>query len=178
MNILAFGASYSKQSINRQLASYVAGRFEGHNIEVLDLNAYPLPVFTVDLEKSSGHPEIIMEFLDRLQWADMIIISLAEHNGAYTAAFKNLFDWTSRVKGKMFEGKKLILLSTSTGSRGGISCLQIASDRFPRHGADVIGTFSLPDFNDNFSKEKGITDENINNNLENMLDLVRKKLKI
>jgi NAD(P)H-dependent FMN reductase len=169
MNILAFGASYSKHSINRQLAAYVAGRFNGHNIEVLDLNAYPLPVFTVDLEKESGHPHMIMNFLDKLQWADLIIISLAEHNGAYTAAFKNLFDWTSRVKGKMFEGKKLILLSTSTGGRGAISCLKIASDRFPRHGAEIIGTFSLPDFNDNFSNEDGITDKNLKAELDDLI---------
>lgn len=178
MNILAFGASYSRQSINKQLAAHVAGRFDGHKIEVLDLNEYPLPVFTVDLEKESGYPEIIMNFLGKLQWADLIIISLAEHNGAYTAAFKNLFDWTSRVEGKMFEGKKLILLSTSTGSRGGLSCLQIACDRFPRHGAEIISTYSLPDFNENFSKDLGITDDKNKKELEYMLNKVRLKLNI
>lgn len=162
MNILAFGASTSKKSINKQLASYAASQFEGHSIDVIDLNDFPLPLFSVDLEAESGHPAIIQTFIQKLDNADLIIISMAEHNGGFTAAFKNLFDWTSRVKANLFENKKLLLLSTSTGGRGGMSSLEAALSRFPRHGAQIVDQFSLPKFNENFHPEKGISNEELN----------------
>jgi NAD(P)H-dependent FMN reductase len=45
-------------------------------------------LFTVDLEASLGHPAIINRFLEKLEWADFIIISMSEHNGSFNAAFK------------------------------------------------------------------------------------------
>ena len=91
----------------------------------------------------------------------MIVISLAEYNGSYATAFKNLFDWASRVKMNFFEGKELLLLSTSPGPRGGLTVLQTAKERFPFHGATIAGTFSLPNFYDNFSEETGILNEEV-----------------
>lgn len=158
MNILAFGASTSKQSINKQFATYAAQQFSYHNVEVIDLNNYEPPLFSVDVEKEIGHPESVHQFIAKLDNADLIIISMAEHNGGYTAAFKNLFDWASRVKLNMFEGKKMLLLSTSPGGRGGQGSLAMGLDRFPRHGADIVASFSLPKFYENFDAVKGITD--------------------
>ncbi len=152
MNILAFGASHSKQSINKKFAEYVANLFDGNNIQILDLNDYPLPLFTVDVEREIGHPAIIQQFIDKLNWADLIIVSMAEHNGGYTASFKNLFDWTSRVKSSMFEGKKMLLLSTSDGGRGALSSLEMGAARFPRHGANIVASFHCPDFPQTLTK--------------------------
>jgi len=45
------------------------------------------------------------------------------------------------------------LMSTSPGGRGGAGVLEAASKRFPFHGGNVVDTFSLPFFNDNFDKE-------------------------
>jgi len=117
MKFLAFGASTSKASINKRFVAYIGTYFEG--TEVIDLNDFELPVYSIDLEEESGIPENVIRFYDKLSAADIIIISLAEHNGTYTAAFKNLFDWTSRYKSKLFESKRLILAATSPGQRGG-----------------------------------------------------------
>jgi hypothetical protein len=43
--------------------------------------------------------------------------------------------------------------------------LDIAKNRFPRNGANVVATFSLPSFNDNFDKEKGISNEELKSQL-------------
>ena len=159
MKIIALGASNSKASINKQFATFAAAQFENAGVEILDLNDYQAPLFSVDIESQSGIPPVIRSFVRKLDQADFIIISLAEHNGSYTAAFKNIFDWASRLEIKLFGGKKVLLLATSTGQGGGKSVLESALKRFPKHGADIAGYFSLPRFFDNFSPGKGITDE-------------------
>ena len=161
MKLIAFGASYSNDSINQKFATYAAKQFAGADIEILDLRNYWLPLYTTDVETEIGHPEEVTHFLAKLEQADLIVISLAEYNGSYATAFKNLFDWASRVKMNFFEGKELLLLSTSPGPRGGLTVLQTAKERFPFHGATIAGTFSLPNFYDNFSEETGILNEEI-----------------
>ena len=158
-NILAFGGSNSKRSINKRLATYASSLVENASITVLDLNDFELPIFGVDLESEIGHPENAYKFLKHIKSSDGIIVSLAEHNGAYTAVFKNLLDWMSRIEGKTFYGKPMLLMATSTGKRGGQSVLDIAKIRFPRHNANIIAEYSLPEFKLNFSDGKIINPE-------------------
>lgn len=163
--IIAFGGSTSKNSINKKLATYTANLFQNATIEILDLNDFEMPLYSVDKEKENGFPEAAEAFLNKIGEADLIVVSLAEHNAAYSAAFKNTLDWTSRINGKVFQGKKMLLMATSPGARGGKSVLEIAKERFPRHDANVLHTFSLPSFNDNFDEEKGITNDDLRNDL-------------
>ncbi|NNL82106.1 MAG: NAD(P)H-dependent oxidoreductase [Winogradskyella sp.] len=149
-HIIAFAGSNSKTSINKQLVTYVVSLMPDIDVKILDLNDFPLPVYGIDLEKEQGIPKVAHDFLDNIKNADGIVLSLAEHNGAYTTAFKNLFDWMSRIDGKTFAGKPMLLMATSPGARGGQSVLSIAQDRFPRHDAIIISVFSLPSFGDNF----------------------------
>lgn len=167
--IIAFGASSSKNSINKKLATYTANLFENAKVEILDLNDYEMPIFSVDKE-ANGFPKEAQVFLDKIAEADLLVVSMAEHNGNYTAAFKNILDWTSRINGKVFQGKRMLLMATSPGARGGKSVLDISKDRFPRHDANLVGTFSLPSFYENFDNANGI----INNDLKNeLLEIVK-----
>jgi chromate reductase len=154
--IIAFGASSSSTSINKKLATYAASLFENCLVEILDLNDYELPIYSTDKEQKDGIPQLAHDFYNKLGTADLIIISFAEHNGAYSAAFKNIFDWISRINGKTFQEKPMLLLATSPGIRGGSSVLEIANKRFPFQGGIVKGSFSLPSFNDNFDDKDGI----------------------
>ena len=61
--IIAFGASSSKNSINKQLANYVANQFQNANVDLLDLNDYEMPLYSVDKEKNQGIPELAKAFL-------------------------------------------------------------------------------------------------------------------
>ncbi|MEY2629782.1 MAG: hypothetical protein RLZZ469_678 [Bacteroidota bacterium] len=152
--ILAFGGSSSRNSINKQLAIYTAGLFENATVEILDLNDYDMPVFSVDREKEDGIHPLAQEFYDKIGSVDLIVLSLAEHNGAYSAAFKNVLDWASRIDAKTFQQKPMLLLATSPGARDGASVLDIATKRFPFQGAELKGSFSLPSFYDNFKEGK------------------------
>ena len=158
-NILAFAGSNSNKSINKQLATYASSLVDDANVTILDLNDFELPIFGVDLEAKIGHPENAHKFLNYIKESDGIVVSLAEHNGAYTAVFKNLLDWMSRIEVKTFLGKPMLLMATSNGKRGGQSVLEIAKGRFPRHDANIIADFSLPEFKVNFSDGKIINPE-------------------
>lgn len=156
MKIIAFGGSNSRNSINKKLATYAAYLFENATVEVLDLNDYALPLFSVDLEAEIGHPQLAKDFLNKIAEADFLVVSLAENNNNYSAAFKNLFDWASRNFKEIFQQKPMLLMATSPGGRGGATVLEIARSAFPRYGADVKATFSLPSFNDNFDLESKV----------------------
>ena len=163
--IIAFGASSSKQSINKQLATFAANQFQNVSVEILDLNDYEMPIFSVDKEKENGIHPLAQEFYSKLGSADLIIISFAEHNGNYSSAFKNILDWTSRINAKTFQEKPMLLLATSPGARGGSSVLEIANKRFPFQGGIVKGSFSLPSFYENFDVINGIIHPEYKNQL-------------
>ncbi|KIO52686.1 NADPH-dependent FMN reductase [Flavobacterium hibernum] len=154
MKIIAFGGSNSQHSINKHLATYAASLFENTDVEVLDLNDFAMPLFSVDLEKEVGQHELAKAFLKKIESADLLVVSLAENNGNYSAAFKNLFDWCSRIMKDVFQQKQMLLLATSPGARGGASVLEIANNALPRYGAQIKATFSLPTFNANFDLEQ------------------------
>ncbi len=166
--IIAFGGSSSKNSINKQLAVYAANLFQNVEIEVLDLNDYDMPVFSVDREKENGIHPLAQDFYAKIGSADFIVLSLAEHNGAYSSAFKNTLDWASRIDAKTFQQKPMLLLATSPGARGGGSVLDIATKRFPFQGAEVKGSFSLPSFYDNF-KDGKITNKILDSDLKKII---------
>lgn len=162
MKVIAFAASNSTQSINKKFVSHILTSFHSHETELINLNDYELPLYSIDTEKSYGMPEAVAQFSNKLDGADLILIGLAEHNGSYTAVFKNLFDWLSRYKLKMFESKKMFLVSTAPGPRGGRGVMDAALSRFPIHGAEILGHFCLPKFQENFDAEKGIINEELN----------------
>ena len=148
--IIAFAGSNSKNSINKQLVESVASHVENTNVEILDLNDYELPIYGIDYEMENGIPEPARIFLDKIKASDGIILSLAEHNGAYATVFKNIFDWMSRIDNKLWSNKPMLIMAASPGGRGGASVLEIAKGRFPYMGGNIVSEFSLPSFNDNF----------------------------
>ena len=158
--IIAFAGSNSKESINKQLATYAANQIANVELRVLDLNDFELPLYGIDYEIEHGIPDNAQKFLDEIITSDGIVLSLAEHNGAYATAFKNIFDWMSRINGKLWSDKPMLLMATSPGGRGGATALEIAKGRFPYMGGNIVADFSLPFFGKNFS-EYGIVDSEL-----------------
>jgi chromate reductase len=168
MRVLAFGASSSRTSINKQLATYVAHLIPNAMVTVLDLNDFDMPLYSIDREQD-GIPALAHDFLAALSAHDVIVISLAEHNGSYAAAFKNVLDWVSRINNKLFQQKQVLLLATSPGARGAIDVLTAATQRFARMDANIVGTFSLPSFDTNFNQTTGITDAELKQTLMQLI---------
>ena len=167
--VLAFGASNSKHSLNKKLANFAINQLKDVEKTFIDLNDFEMPIYGIDKELATGIPELAIQFKQLVRESDGIIISFAEHNGNFSAAFKNVMDWMSRIEGKIWENKKMLALSTSPGARGGKSVMDIAINTLPHRAADIIAHFSLPSFNQNFTEQNGIINEEFNTEFRKQL---------
>ncbi|MXY01344.1 MAG: NAD(P)H-dependent oxidoreductase [Acidimicrobiales bacterium] len=165
MKLLAFAASNSSQSINRQLVDYAIGLLQGGEIDgvdpdaleisTLDLNDFEMPIYSIDRQEAGGIPQPAHDFYNALGAADALLISFAEHNGSYTVAYKNVFDWASRIDMRVYHDKPIVMLSTSPGGGGGGFVLRTASHLAGYFGNEILATLSIPRFGENFDTEAG-----------------------
>lgn len=163
MKLLTFAASNSRQSINKQLAHYASSLLPNVEIDLLDINDFEMPLYSIDRETEFGIPQQAHDFLNRIGQADALIIAFAEHNGSYTAAYKNLFDWASRINPKVYQYKPMILLATSPGPGGANTVLNAAVTSAPYFAGEVKASLSIPSFYDNFDVVTGkITNAKLN----------------
>ena len=174
--ILAFGASSAKNSMNKKLASFVANKIAPREAILIDLNDYEMPIYSDDRKRDSGIPKKAYDFKNLIKTSEGIIISFAEHNGSYTAAFKNIYDWISVIEKVVWCNKPMFLLATSNGARGAKTVLEIAHARISLENSNEIPTFSLPKYNVNFDQEAGIIDIELLDKFENSLKIFIKNL--
>ncbi len=154
MKILAFAATNSRNSINKQLVTYASSLVKDAEVDILDLNDYELPLFSIDREAEFGEPPALaQQFYSKIGAADVLFISYAEHNGTYSAAYKNLFDWTSRIDKKVFQGKPMIIMATSPGPGGAKNVLAQAKNSAPHFAGEVLADISVPRFKEAFDTE-------------------------
>ena len=163
--VVTIAGSNSQKSINKLLIEYAASLLKEVEIITIDLNDYILPIYGEDFEAENGIPTAVKRLDEIIDSADGFVISLAEHNGSYTAVFKNTLDWLSRINMQIWRERPMLLFATSPGGRGGATVLQSASTYFPFLGGKIIETFSLPSFYDNF-KDGEVIEENYRRELE------------
>ena len=175
LKILGIPASNSDDSINALLVRHALNFIKTElNIDakypVLNLNDYEMPIYKAERESSNGIPAPAKEFIREIGSSDAIVMSFAEHNGNYSAAFKNVFDWASRVEPKVYQNRPIFMMATSPGGRGGAKVLEIASTAAPYFEGKVVGTFSLPRFGEIFDRERNaILDTELLNEFSNSL---------
>lgn len=157
--VVAFAGSNSAQSINKRLVAHAAdvlndGVTGGVDTDILDLNDYEMPIYSPE-RQAAGIPPQAQAFFDKIGHADALIISLAEYNGSYSAAFKNIFDWCSRIDMAMFQKKPMLLMATSPGPGGGQHVHGAAMGAFPFFGADIVASFQFGPFGEHFDIDSG-----------------------
>ena len=173
MKLLAFAASNSKQSINKKLVTYASTLLDQVDVKIVDLNDFEMPIYSADREEENGIPDLAHAFYQEITQADALLISFAEHNGSYTAAYKNIYDWTSRINAKVFQGKSMVLLSTSPGARGAATVLSVAKTAIPHFGGNVLADVLVPSFYDNVDAETGeVTNVDIQNQLKSAVKML------
>lgn len=125
-HILAFAGSLRAGSFNKKLVRCAAAAAEksGAKVTVIDLDAYPLPLFDEDLE-AKGTPENATKLKALIKSADGFLIASPEYNSSLSAALKNAIDWASRsAEGEpplaAFAGKAAVIMAASPGGLGGL----------------------------------------------------------
>ena len=159
MKILAFAGSNSSDSINHQLILFIKKQINEVEMEILSLTEYNIPLYGIDIEKNEGFPRGVIDLYNKIQEAQGIIISVAEHNGNVTAFFKSVIDWLSRYNRTFLEGKKILLLSTSPGPKGGVSALAITQKTLSYFKGELVTSYSLGNFFEIFKDGKIINGE-------------------
>jgi NAD(P)H-dependent FMN reductase len=156
--IIAFSGSNSSTSINDQLLKYTLNSLVKVSVDYIDLKTLSIPIFSEDIEKSSGIPGNIKSLKTKIDAASALIVAVNEHNGAMSAFFKNITDWLSRTDPKYLKDKKILLMATSPGQGGAKSSLDYTMGNFEKFGGIIVDHFSLPSFQDNFNKS-GLNDD-------------------
>ncbi|WP_292008221.1 NAD(P)H-dependent oxidoreductase [Chryseobacterium sp.] len=175
MKVLAIAGSNSGVSMNKQLVAYASTLVGGNaEVEIIDLNPFEMPIYKHDREVEGGVPQQAKEFAAKIDAANLLLLSLPEHNGTYSTAFKNVFDWVSRIQGRaVWNQVPMLLMSAAPGARGGAGVLEAATQRFPYHGGNIIETFSLPFFGENFdASAQKISNEEKDNELKEKIKKV------
>ena len=155
--ILAFSGSNHSKSINYQLVEFTASLMEQHEVKLLDIRAWKIPIYSIDMDPDQT-PEEIMELIQLINEYDAFIIASPEHNGGMPAFFKNIIDWISRRAKGVFDRKPVFLMSASPGGGGAATNLKYLIHSLPYQGAAIAATFSLPSFYQNFQEGKVIGD--------------------
>lgn len=152
MKVLALAASNHSQSINRALVGYAAVRLQlfypGVEIEFIDLNDYEMPIYSIDRESANGVHALAQELFGRIGASDALIVSFAEYNGFVTAAWKNIYDWMSRIDQKVWQDRPLALLAATPGPRAGENVLQTQELTAPFFGMNIKGKYGVGNWRD------------------------------
>ena len=160
MKVLAFAATNSRDSINRTLVEHAVGRFRTEvnpnaEVEFLDLNDFEMPIYSADREKEHGVPAAAREFFGKIGAVDALIVSFAEHNGFVTAAWKNIFDWMSRIEMKLWQGKPMVIMAATPGPRAGAGVLQSQQMLAPHFGGEIRGVVGIGRWREAFDRATG-----------------------
>jgi len=147
--VLAFAGSNSPVSINQKLIEATVNLIDFAQVDVISLRDFSVHFYDVELEKNEGVPHKMNELKELFSNYEGFILATPEHNGIPPAFFLNTLDWLSRINRNIFNDKPMVLLSTSTGLKGGEGALKILENVIPRFGAKVISTFPFPSFNNN-----------------------------
>lgn len=140
MHVLGIPSTLRKGSYNRQLLNQIGERLAkaGVSFEIADV---ALPLYNEDddhLEQGIG-PAAVLEFIDKIRKADIVIVAAAEYNSSITGILKNALDWASRpVKGSALKGKPVGVVGTSTGLFGAVWSQDHTRQILKHIGADVL----------------------------------------
>lgn len=153
--IIAFAGSVRKGSMNRAaLGLAVEGaQSVGASVEVIDLAAYPMPLYDADWHAANGVPETTRALREKMRGASGLLIASPEYNASLTPLLKNTIDWLSQSVdagvgaggGRMpFEGKIVGLLGASAGAFGTIRALPHVSSILSNLGSIVLPVVAVP----------------------------------
>lgn len=146
--IVVMAGSRRREALSRRVAAAcaLAVRNAGAEVESVDLDDYPAPLYDGDLEAASGLPDGIVRLQQRLYASDGLLVVNPEYNGSITPLLKNTLDWCSRPNpadrarsgGAVYAGRAAAVVGSSPGALGGMRVLFHVRDILGYLGMHVI----------------------------------------
>ncbi|MDQ3393134.1 MAG: NAD(P)H-dependent oxidoreductase [Bacteroidota bacterium] len=178
--ILAFSGSNSSRSINQKLLEWVIKLIKNQEVNTINLNDFPLPIFDIDLEESQGIPQKAYDLKEIFDRHEGFILAVPEHNSSMPSFFKNIIDWLSRIEKGFFREKPILLISTSPGPSGGRNVLPEVEKVVSGYLAGkVIGRLGFPKFFrifQNHDEEVHLKDENLELEIKSLINKLENSL--
>lgn len=138
-SFLAVSGSLRKDSYNTALLQAFARHAAGSASITLSHSVGLLPLYNEDLVSESV-PDVIAAARGEVAAADAVIVASPEYNYGIPGPLKNWFDWMSRPFGNhVFLGKKVLVLGSTPGPRGGKGAVDYLRAGFVAIQADVVG---------------------------------------
>ncbi len=159
MKFLAFAASHRPESLNYKLVQLAAKQAVtlGVEVEIVEYSKFDMPLYNDTI--SNNPPEITKKFAEKCKDMDGIIIAMPEYNWSFPASLKNIIDWTSIITPAPLSYKTMLLMSATTGARGGIAGLQqLKTPLEALHGFIFHKVFPLPHAQEAFSENGELKD--------------------
>jgi chromate reductase len=117
VRLVALVGSLRAQSHNRALFNAVT-EIAPANVRIEEVPIGNLPLYNQDLE-TSGLPQEVVDFHDRIRDADGVLIFTPEFNYSIPGVLKNALDWGSRPPGQaVWPGKPVVVFGASGGRSG------------------------------------------------------------
>ena len=146
--IVVMAGSRRREALSRRVAAACVRALDaaGAEVERVELDDYPAPLYDGDLEAASGLPEAIVRLQRVLHASDGVLVVNPEYNGSLTPLLKNTLDWCSRPNpadpersgGKVYAGRAAAVVGSSPGALGGMRVLFHIRDVLGYLGMQVI----------------------------------------
>lgn len=119
MKVICFAPVLRQGSFNKKLIHLVYKHLlseQKQNVELLEFNEFPMPMYDGDIETGKGIPDGVQRLAKKIIAADAIIISSPEYNWSIPGTLKNAIDWLSRIHPVPLERKQILLMGASEGN--------------------------------------------------------------
>lgn len=121
-HVLGIGGSMRQGSLTRQALEIAlrGAATVGAHTDLLDLRQFPLPLYD-DRAEIDSYPENVSTLLDKVRWADGLILGTPVYHGILSGALKNALDFLELLWNEerpWLEGKVVGLMSVAGGQAG------------------------------------------------------------
>lgn len=119
-------------------------------VELLDLYAYRFPIFEERLKNQTTPSALLLDFVEKINTSDGVILVTPEYNGGYPAALKNVVD----VLNSEWRRKPIAISTVSNGSFGGMQVIiTLQYSLWKLRAWTVAAMFPVPKVEESFDAE-------------------------
>ncbi len=153
MKIAIISASVRTGRNSHRVALFFKNFIETNNfasVEILDLQEYQFPIFEERLKFQKDPSPAAVEFANKIQTADGIIIVTPEYNGGYPASLKNVTD----LLGEEWKRKPVAISTVSAGGFAGMQVItSLQFSLWKLQAWTVPAMFPVPKVNESYDEQ-------------------------